>query len=31
MRRIDRPVSIDASSSGFPIVAEQQTMTGLDP
>jgi hypothetical protein len=26
-----RPMSISASSAGFPIVAEQQTMTGLLP
>ncbi len=30
-RRAGRPVSIAASSAGFPIVAEQQTMTGLLP
>ena len=26
-----RPVSVSASSAGFPIVAEQQTITGLEP
>jgi hypothetical protein len=26
-----RPVSVVASSAGFPIVAEQQTITGLEP
>ena len=29
--RTGRPVSVAASSAGFPIVAEQQTMTGLEP
>ena len=31
MSRAGRPVSIAASSAGFPIVAEQQTMTGWLP
>ena len=31
IRRIGRPVSIVASSAGFPMVAEQQTMTGWLP
>jgi hypothetical protein len=30
-RRAGRPVSIAASSDGFAIVAEQQTMTGFEP
>ena len=29
--RLGRPVSSSASSAGFPIVAEQQTMTGCEP
>ena len=29
--RAGRPVSIAASSAGFPIVAEQHTMTGRLP
>ena len=31
MSRAGRPVSGAASSAGFPIVAEQQTMTGWVP
>ena len=30
-RRIGRPVRVRASSAGFPIVAEQQTITGWEP
>ena len=31
MSRLGRPVRAAASSAGFPIVAEQQTMTGCEP
>ena len=31
MSRAGRPVSVCASSAGFPIVAEQQTITGFEP
>ena len=31
MSRLGRPVSVCASSAGFPMVAEQQTITGWLP
>jgi hypothetical protein len=31
MRRTGRPTSVSASSCGFPIVAEQHTITGFEP
>jgi hypothetical protein len=31
MSRVGLPVSVDASSAGFRIVAEQHTMIGLEP